>query len=219
MGWYKGTDGHIHSSMLQCAPHSTTPHCTAPHPPHHRRRRKQRAASDDDDIDDDDDDDCEPARQCLLPLPTSLLGWLGSLTWHSLCFHRALPPPCPPSASITVPCPLSGPPPPHTHTTPPAPFGAVDDYWSEDEEEEVESPIDAVDPFVFFAETLQGIQAAEPQRFAALMGGLGADVQAAVQGMMGYAQQLRSEAAARAAADAASAAAAAANGGLVPSKK
>ena len=34
----------------------------------------------------------------------------------------------------------------------------------------MESPIDAVDPFVFFAETLQGIQAAEPQRFVRVDG-------------------------------------------------
>ena len=28
---------------------------------------------------------------------------------------------------------------------------ADDEYWSEDEDEEVQSPIDAVDPFIFFA--------------------------------------------------------------------
>lgn len=33
--------------------------------------------------------------------------------------------------------------------SPPAP--ADDEYWSEDEDEEVQSPIDAVDPFIFFA--------------------------------------------------------------------
>lgn len=82
-----------------------------------------------------------------------------------------------------------------------------DEYWSEDEEDEVSSPIDAVDPFVYFAETLHGIQHGDPARFAALVGGLDANVQAAVQGMMQYAAQLKEEAAQKAAAEAAAAAA------------
>ncbi|PSC72993.1 importin beta-like SAD2 [Micractinium conductrix] len=68
-----------------------------------------------------------------------------------------------------------------------------DEYWTEDEEEEVSSPIDAVDPFIFFAETLHAIQGGDPPRFAGLVGGLDANVQAAVQGMMQYAVQLKEE--------------------------
>lgn len=83
-----------------------------------------------------------------------------------------------------------------------------DEYYSEDEVEEVSSPIDAIDPFIYFAETLHGIQHADPPRFAALVGGLEANVQAAVQGMMQYAAQLKEEQL--------QAAAAAANGHAVP---
>lgn len=78
-----------------------------------------------------------------------------------------------------------------------------DEYWTEDEEEEVSSPIDAVDPFIFFAETLHTIQHSDPQRFAGLVGGLDANVQAAVQGMMQYAAELRQEQLQKAAAAAA----------------
>ena len=51
-----------------------------------------------------------------------------------------------------------------------------------------------------FTETLHAIQHAEPQRFATLVGGLDANVQAAVQGMMQHAAQLKAEKEAAAAA-------------------
>ncbi|KAL4855989.1 Importin beta-like SAD2 [Chlorella vulgaris] len=83
-----------------------------------------------------------------------------------------------------------------------------DEYWSEDEEEEVASPIDSIDPFIYFAETLHAVQHSEPARFAGLVGGLDANVQRAVQGMMQYAAELKEEQAQEAAAAAAAAAAA-----------
>lgn len=58
------------------------------------------------------------------------------------------------------------------------------------------------------AETLHAVQHSEPARFAGLVGGLDANVQRAVQGMMQYAAELKEEQAKEAAAAAAAAAAA-----------
>lgn len=72
-------------------------------------------------------------------------------------------------------------------------YDESDEEWWTDEEEEVSSPIDAVDPFIYFAETLHALQHSEPSKFAALSAAMDAGTQAAVQGMMAYAQQVKQE--------------------------
>ncbi|KAK2079907.1 hypothetical protein QBZ16_002302 [Prototheca wickerhamii] len=70
------------------------------------------------------------------------------------------------------------------------------DWWSDEEEAEIQSPIDAVDPFVFFADAMGALGAASPARLQAVMGALEPALQAAVQGMSAYAAQLKLEQAA-----------------------
>ncbi|KAK9824621.1 hypothetical protein WJX72_011782 [[Myrmecia] bisecta] len=66
-----------------------------------------------------------------------------------------------------------------------------EEEWTD--EEDVATPIDAIDPFVTFAETLTLVQMRQPHRFQALTAGLDANTQAAVQGMMQYAEQQRAK--------------------------
>lgn len=67
----------------------------------------------------------------LPALPPSLPAWLPSPSSPALPLLTC-PAPSPLHCCSLFPC-------------------ADDEYWSEDEEEEVQSPIDAVDPFIFFA--------------------------------------------------------------------
>lgn len=60
------------------------------------------------------------------------------------------------------------------------------------------SPIDDIDPFVFFGEALGALQAASPARAAAIFAGMDAGTQQAVQGMVSYAAMVKAEAAAAA---------------------
>ncbi len=73
-----------------------------------------------------------------------------------------------------------------------------DDEFTDDEE--AQSPLDSLDPYVVFADTLAGLHTAAPARHAALMAGCDAGVQQALAGMAAYAEQQRHAAAAKAAA-------------------
>ncbi|KAG2439798.1 hypothetical protein HYH02_010433 [Chlamydomonas schloesseri] len=66
-----------------------------------------------------------------------------------------------------------------------------DDEFTDDEE--VHTPIDPVDPYVFFADALAGLQAHMPARHAALLAACDANTQAALGGMMAYAAELKSK--------------------------
>ena len=74
-----------------------------------------------------------------------------------------------------------------------------DDDDSDDEmgmltdDEAVSSPIDDVDPFIFFAETMQATHAADAAKFGALTGGLDAGGQATLQELMAHANVRREE--------------------------
>lgn len=74
------------------------------------------------------------------------------------------------------------------------------EWDSDDEDAEVASPIDAISPFVFFAEALQAVQSSDPGRFTTLVANFDAATQTAVQGMMAYAVELKAAQAAAAAA-------------------
>lgn len=75
-----------------------------------------------------------------------------------------------------------------------------DDEWWDDDDDDVMSPIDEINPYIYFAEALQQVQGGNPARFAALTGVMDQGVQGAVQGMMAYATELRQAQAAAAAA-------------------
>jgi hypothetical protein len=76
-----------------------------------------------------------------------------------------------------------------------------DEYWSEeDDEDDIGSPIDAISPYVFFAETVQSIQSTDPVTFNAITGGMDAGTVTAIQGMMAYASEIKTEQMAKAAA-------------------
>lgn len=73
----------------------------------------------------------------------------------------------------------------------------TDDEWTDDEE--VETPIDPVDPYVFFADALAGMQATNPARHQGLTATVDAGAQEALAQIMQYAAQQRAEAAKKAA--------------------
>ncbi|KAK8947162.1 hypothetical protein KSP39_PZI006676 [Platanthera zijinensis] len=66
-----------------------------------------------------------------------------------------------------------------------------DDDYSDDEE--MQSPIDNVDPFIFFVETVKGMQAANPTRFQNLMQMMNFNHQALASGIAQHAEQRRIE--------------------------
>ncbi|GFR51383.1 hypothetical protein Agub_g13813, partial [Astrephomene gubernaculifera] len=66
-----------------------------------------------------------------------------------------------------------------------------DDEFTDDEE--VHTPIDPVDPYVFFADALSGLQQHMPARYQQLLSACDAGTQAALAGMMAYAAELRSK--------------------------
>ncbi|PKA61740.1 Exportin-2 [Apostasia shenzhenica] len=71
-----------------------------------------------------------------------------------------------------------------------------DDYDSEDDysdDEEMQSPIDEVDPFIFFVETVTGLQASYPVRFQRLMQTTDFSHQAMANGIAQYAEQRKIE--------------------------
>eukprot|EP00850_Spirogloea_muscicola_P016520 SM000134S26963 [mRNA] locus=s134:343998:351525:+ [translate_table: standard] len=70
-----------------------------------------------------------------------------------------------------------------------------DDSDDEDwvDEEEFQSPIDAIDPFVFFADTMKTMSATDPQRFQMLTGGLDFQHQAMAHGLAQHAEDRRQE--------------------------
>ncbi|GIM12546.1 hypothetical protein Vretimale_15865 [Volvox reticuliferus] len=71
-----------------------------------------------------------------------------------------------------------------------------DDEFTDDEE--VRTPIDPVDPFVFFADALSGLQQHMPIRHQQLMAACDANTQVALAGMVAYAAELRDKPAAAA---------------------
>ncbi|GJM85010.1 hypothetical protein PR202_ga00737 [Eleusine coracana subsp. coracana] len=66
-----------------------------------------------------------------------------------------------------------------------------DDDFSDDEE--LTSPIDEVDPFIFFVETVQGLQASDPARFQNLMQTLDFRYQALANGIAQHAEERKVE--------------------------
>eukprot|EP00850_Spirogloea_muscicola_P013908 SM000097S24761 [mRNA] locus=s97:152586:160145:+ [translate_table: standard] len=70
-----------------------------------------------------------------------------------------------------------------------------DDSDDEDwiDEEEFQSPIDAIDPFVYFADTMKTMSATDPQRFQMLTGGLDFQHQAMAHGLAQHAEDRRQE--------------------------
>ncbi|KAG2650903.1 hypothetical protein PVAP13_1NG240300 [Panicum virgatum] len=66
-----------------------------------------------------------------------------------------------------------------------------DDGFSDDEE--LQSPIDEVDPFIFFVETVQGLQASDPARFQNLMQTLDFRYQALASGIAQHAEERKVE--------------------------
>ena len=115
------------------------PACPCPVPLRRRLQRMAAKRSGDDDEDDDDEDDCE--RWALAGHSAGRSAWsrvlcLGGTDRLPFVGGRHAPPSPHPHLPL-----------PSTHPL----WPADDEYWSEDEAEEVSSPIDAVDPFVFFA--------------------------------------------------------------------
>ncbi|EIE23737.1 ARM repeat-containing protein [Coccomyxa subellipsoidea C-169] len=66
-----------------------------------------------------------------------------------------------------------------------------DDEWTDNEEDS--APLDDVDPFVFFADSLRSVQSQMPARFQGLMANVDANAQLALQGMMHYAEEMRAK--------------------------
>ncbi|CAN6238124.1 unnamed protein product [Urochloa humidicola] len=66
-----------------------------------------------------------------------------------------------------------------------------DDDFSDDEE--LQSPIDEVDPFILFVETVQGLQASDPSRFQNLMQTLDFRYQALASGIAQHAEERKVE--------------------------
>ncbi|KAE8696314.1 Importin beta-like SAD2 [Hibiscus syriacus] len=78
-------------------------------------------------------------------------------------------------------------------------FGAIDDDDDDDsdddfsDDEQVQSPIDEVDPFVFFVDTVKVLQASDPMRFQNLTQTLDLHYQALANGVAQHAEQRRAE--------------------------
>ncbi|RWR73022.1 importin beta-like protein SAD2 [Cinnamomum micranthum f. kanehirae] len=66
-----------------------------------------------------------------------------------------------------------------------------DEDYSDDEE--LQSPIDEVDPFVFFVDAVKGVQASDPARVQTLMQSLDFHYQALASGIAQHAEQRRAE--------------------------
>lgn len=67
-----------------------------------------------------------------------------------------------------------------------------DDWWEEDGgDDEITSPLDAVSPYLYFAETLQRVQATDAAAFAAITTHMDEGTKAAVLGMMAHAAEVQ----------------------------
>ncbi|KAH6834843.1 ARM repeat superfamily protein [Perilla frutescens var. hirtella] len=66
-----------------------------------------------------------------------------------------------------------------------------DDDFSDDEE--LQSPIDDVDPFIFFVDTIKALQASDPLRFQNITQTLDFHYQALANGVAQHAEQRREE--------------------------
>ncbi|CAN6270635.1 unnamed protein product [Urochloa humidicola] len=66
-----------------------------------------------------------------------------------------------------------------------------DDDFSDDEE--LQTPIDEVDPFIFFVETIQGLQASDPGRFQSLMRTMDFHYQALASGVAQHAEERKAD--------------------------
>ncbi|PQM38866.1 hypothetical protein Pyn_04891 [Prunus yedoensis var. nudiflora] len=66
-----------------------------------------------------------------------------------------------------------------------------DDDFSDDEE--LQSPIDEVDPFILFVDAVKGMQASDPLRFQSLTQTLDFHYQALANGVAQHAEQRRAE--------------------------
>ncbi|URD87252.1 Cse1 [Musa troglodytarum] len=72
-----------------------------------------------------------------------------------------------------------------------AEVGETNDDYGEDEY--VESPIDEVDPFIYFVETVEAVRGSDPARYQSLMRTLDFDYAALATGIYQYAEQRRRE--------------------------
>ena len=71
-------------------------------------------------------------------------------------------------------------------------MGLEDDYSSDSDftdDEDMETPIAAVDPFATFVETMALLEKGAPQRMQSLMAGADANAQSAIRGMIEFARQ------------------------------
>ncbi|EPS57808.1 hypothetical protein M569_17008, partial [Genlisea aurea] len=68
-----------------------------------------------------------------------------------------------------------------------------DDFTDDDDEEELQSPIDEVDPFVFFVDTVKALQATDPLRFEKLSRALDFHYLALAEGVAQHAEFRRVE--------------------------
>ncbi|GAA0172569.1 transporter [Lithospermum erythrorhizon] len=70
-----------------------------------------------------------------------------------------------------------------------------DDYSDDDfsDDEELQSPIDDVDPFIYFVDTVQVLKASDPSRFQNLTQSLDFHYQAIASGVAQHADQRRLE--------------------------
>nr|XP_018676718.1 PREDICTED: importin beta-like SAD2 isoform X2 [Musa acuminata subsp. malaccensis] len=69
----------------------------------------------------------------------------------------------------------------------------VEGYQSVDEDEYIESPIDEVDPFIYFVETVEAVRGSDPARYQSLMQTLDFDYDTLARGIYQYAEQRRLE--------------------------
>lgn len=68
-----------------------------------------------------------------------------------------------------------------------------DDWEEGDDEETIGTPLDAMDPFISFAEVITGLQASMPARYSSAMAGADA---AALQTLSAYAAEMKAKKAA-----------------------
>lgn len=55
------------------------------------------------------------------------------------------------------------------------------------------SPVDAIDPFIYFGEVLSALSVSQPQRIAAVQASMDEGTRAAIEAMTAYAAQLQQE--------------------------
>ena len=72
-------------------------------------------------------------------------------------------------------------------------FDSDDDWWTDEDEVDIKTPLDDISPYIYFAETLQNIQTSDPNKFASVTSKMDQGAQQAAHGMMEFAANLRKE--------------------------